>query len=85
MNSGPCLACGEETSVDRVPYPERNRIERPDGTPVFLCDGCRAAVEAADYGAFSNGSLLHLREWGPLFGLTMEEGVPEEGAVHAHR
>lgn len=85
MNNGPCLACGVDTSVERVPYPERNRIERPDGTPVFLCDDCRSAVEAADLGAFSDGSLLHLREWAPLFGLTIEEGEPLEGAVHAHR
>lgn len=85
MNSGPCVACGVETSVDRVPYPERNRIERRDGSPVFLCDDCRQSVEAGDYGAFSNGALLHLREWAPLFGLEIEEGEPLQGAVSGHQ
>jgi hypothetical protein len=83
MNEGPCLACGELTSVVRVPYPERSRIERPDGTPVFLCDDCRSSVEAGEYGAFSNGSLLRLREWAPLFGLDVAEGRdhPNAGVV----
>lgn len=85
MNSGPCLACGGETSVERVPFPERNRIERPDGTPIFLCNDCRSFAQAADDGAFSNGALLRIREYAPLFGLDVELGEPREGAVHQAR
>lgn len=85
MNNGPCLACGEETSVERVPYPERNRIERPDGTPIFLCDDCRTSAEAGDYGAFSDGSLLHLREFAPLFGIDVKAGPPHDPALALHR
>jgi hypothetical protein len=71
--------------VVRVPYPERSRIERPDGTPVFLCDDCRSSAEAGEFGAFSNGALLHLREWAPLFGIDVDEGpVQRSGGVARH-
>jgi hypothetical protein len=85
VNSGPCVACDEETPADRLPYPGRTRIERPDGTPVFLCDDCRTSVEAGEFGAFSDGALLHLRAWAPLFGIDIDAGPAEPFAKVSHR
>ena len=75
MDAMTCVVCGNDP-VMRVPIPDRNRILRSDGTPVFLCPDCDHLARAGQFGAFSNGSLLRLRDFAPLFGIDLPAEMP---------
>ncbi len=65
----PCMACGEETAAGSPFYADRRRVQRGDGTVLFLCSDCIARATSGQRVGLTDEQARRLDEGAAMFGV----------------